>query len=45
MKLKKFTDREIRWDFYPMFLDLMQNGFEIEAFLLILSTWNFARFR
>jgi len=45
MKLKRFTDKEIRWDFYPMFLDLMQNGFEIEAFLLILSTWNFARFR
>lgn len=45
MKLKRFTDREIRWDFYSMFLNLMRKGFEIEAFILILSTWNFARFR
>ena len=23
----------------------MKNGFEVEAYLLILATWNFARFR
>lgn len=28
-----------------MFLNLMKNGFEIEAYLLMLSIWNFARFR
>lgn len=45
MKLKKFSKRELRWDFYPMFLKLMKQGLEIEAFLLIISTWNFAYFR
>lgn len=28
-----------------MFLRLIENGFEIEAYMFILSTWNFARFR
>lgn len=45
MKLKTFTQKELRWDFYPMFLNLMEKGLETEAFLLMLSTWNFARFR
>jgi len=45
IKLKKFTAKEIRWDFYPMFLKLKNKGFEIEALLLMLSTWNFAAFR
>lgn len=45
MKLKKFSKRELRWDFYPMFLNLMQKGLKTEAFLLMLSIWNFARFR
>ena len=44
-KLAKFSSRELRWDFYPMFLRLMEAGFETEAMLFILSTWNFARFR
>jgi hypothetical protein len=44
-KLKQFSKRELRWDFYPMFLGLMQKGLDIEACLLILSTWNFAWFR
>jgi len=44
-KLLKFSKRELRWDFYPMFLRLKKNGFIIEACLLMLSTWNFACFR
>ncbi len=44
-KLKIFSKKELRWDLYPMFLNLMKKGFEIEAMLLMLSTWNFARFR
>lgn len=44
-KLERFTKKSLRGDLYPMFLNLMKKGFEIEAFLLILSTWNFARFR
>lgn len=44
-KLVRFSKKELRWDFYPIFLKLMKRGLEIEAFLLILSTWNFARFR
>jgi len=28
-----------------MGLDLLRAGFEVEAYLLILATWNFARFR
>jgi len=44
-KLLAFTEKEVRWDYYPMFLKLMDKGCEIEAFMFILSTWNFARFR
>ena len=44
-KLKRFSKKELRWDFYPMFLKLINNGFEIEALLFMLSTWNFASFR
>jgi len=43
--LKRFSGRELRHDFYPLFINLMKKGFEIEAFLLMLSIWNFARFR
>lgn len=43
--LKIHTKEQLRWDLYPIFLKLMKNGFEIEALLFILSTWNFARFR
>ena len=43
--LKEFEQLEKRGSFYPMFLNLIKNGFEIEAYLFILSTWNFARFR
>jgi len=44
-KLFKFSERELRWDFYPMFFKLIKKGCKIEAFLLMLSTWNFACFR
>jgi len=43
--IKKFSKKELRWDFYPMFLKLIKSGFKIEALLLMLSTWNFASFR
>ena len=45
IRLLKFSKKESRWDFYPMFFKLMRKGFKIEAFLLMLSTWNFACFR
>ena len=44
-KLQKFTTKELRWDFYPMFIRLKDKGFEIEALLFMLATWNFASFR
>ncbi len=43
--LKKFDELEKRGTFYPMFLNMIDKGFETEAFLFILSTWNFAVFR
>jgi len=45
MKLKRFSKKELRWDFYPRMMNLMKNGFEIEAYIMMLSIWNFARFR
>lgn len=45
ISIKYFSKKELRWDLYPRFLNLMKNGFEIEAYLLILATWNFASFR
>ena len=42
-KLQTFSKRDLRWDYYPMFLKLMDKGCEIEAYMFILSTWNFAR--
>jgi len=43
--MKKFSKKETKDDFYPMFLDLIKKDCKIEAFLLMLSTWNFACFR
>ncbi len=43
--LKKFNELEKRGTFYPMFINMIAKGFETEAFLFILSTWNFALFR
>lgn len=45
MKLKKFSKKELRNDFYPLFLNVKWAGCEIEAFLLILSIWNIGRFK
>lgn len=42
---KKFNAIEKRGSFYNMAIDLINNNFEMEAYLLILATWNFARFR
>lgn len=44
-KLLKLSGREVKRSLYPRFLRLMKNGFDIEALILMLSTWNFARFR
>ena len=43
--LMEFDKLEKRGTFYPMFLNMIEKGFETEAFLFILSTWNFAAFR
>ncbi len=40
----KFDSLENRGFFYPMFLEMIQKGLEKEAYLFILSTWNFKRF-
>ena len=44
-KLDKFDKLENRGSYYPMFLNMIERGLETEAFLFILSTWNFATFR
>ena len=43
--LEKFDELENRGSYYPMFLNMIEKGLETEAFLFILSTWNFATFR
>lgn len=42
---KEFDAIEKRGSFYNMAISLINNNFEIEAYFLILATWNFARFR
>lgn len=42
---KEFDEIEKRGSFYNMAVDLINNNFEMEAYFLILATWNFARFR
>lgn len=42
---KEFDAIERRGSFYNMAIGLINNNFEMEAYLLILATWNFARFR
>ena len=44
-KCAGFKELEKRVTLYPMFLNMIEKGFEIEAMLFILSTWNFATFR
>jgi hypothetical protein len=41
----EFNDIEKRGSFYNMAINLIKNNFEMEAYFLILATWNFARFR
>jgi len=43
--VSKFDVLERRGSFYDMAVGLINNGFEIEAYCLILATWNFAAFR
>lgn len=44
--ISKFHQLEpARASLYEMGLNLLKAGFEIEAYLLILATWNFANFR
>ena len=42
---KEFDAIEKRGSFYNMAVGLINNNFEMEAYFLILATWNFARFR
>ena len=42
---KEFDAIEKRGSFYNMAIGLINNNFEMEAYFLILATWNFARFR
>jgi len=41
----EFVETEKRGSFYDMALGLVQAGYEIEGFVLLLATWNFAAFR
>jgi len=43
--IEKMDEMEKRAPFYTMSINLYQNGFKEEAYLLLLSTWNFAYFR
>jgi|SRR3989344_3403585 len=40
-----YEKSEKRGTFYDMAKNLIEKGFEVEAFFLILATWNFATFR
>jgi hypothetical protein len=45
-KVEKFPRLEpARDQFYFMALNLLKRGYELEAYILILATWNFAGFR
>lgn len=43
--ISQFDKVEGRQNFYDMAVGLFNSGFEIEAYFLILATWNFASFR
>lgn len=43
--INRFDKTEKRGSFYKMALTLFDNNFEMEAYFLILATWNFAVFR
>jgi len=42
---EQFNELEKRGSLYDMAVRLIKNNFKIEAYILILATWNFARFR
>lgn len=42
---QQFNELEKRGSLYDRAIRLINNNFEIEAYILILATWNFARFR
>lgn len=44
-KLRSAMTGNLRDKIYYICLNLMKEGYETEAYLLLLSTWNFARFR
>jgi len=45
-QVNKFNDLEdARADIYDMAMNLIDKKFEVEAYILILATWNFAGFR
>jgi hypothetical protein len=43
--IKEFSETEDSHEFWPMARNLLLKGYEIEAYILILATWNFAGFR
>lgn len=43
--VKQFDKQEKRTDFFALASNLIRGRFEIEAYVLLLATWNFARFR
>ncbi len=43
--VQEFDRRERRTDFFALASNLISKGFDIEAHILLLATWNFARFR
>ena len=43
--IKQFHQIEERDEFWPRARKLLLNGYEVEAYVLILATWNFAGFR
>lgn len=45
LRMRNFSKETARGEFYPMFLNMTNEGFETEAMIFMLSTWNFARFR
>lgn len=42
---RKIIHEQLRTEIYPICLSLIKKGMEIEAYIIILSTWNFASFR
>uniref|UniRef100_UPI0025BD0871 hypothetical protein n=1 Tax=Desulfonatronospira sp. TaxID=1962951 RepID=UPI0025BD0871 len=43
--VNQYDERERRTDFFALSRRLIVHGFEVEACMLLLATWNFARFR